>query len=165
MTAPNGREGREVPKLFIRYRREDSSGHAGRLYDQLGAQFGETEVSMDLAIAPGTDFVDYIDYAVGSCEVFLAVIGPEWATATDGHGRRRLDNPGDFVRLEVEAALARDDVLLIPTLVRGGRMPTRAELPEVLWPLARRNAIELSDSSWAYDVGRLLEVIETTLRP
>lgn len=149
-------------KIFINYRREDSAGHAGRLLDRLRERF-PGRVFMDIdTIQPGVDFVDVIEQAVGSCEVLIVMIGREWLTATDASGHRRLDNSADFVRLEVATALARG-IRVIPVLVEGAAMPRADELPPDLAKLARRNAIELSDARWAYDVDRLLRTIEEVL--
>jgi len=146
--------------IVLNYRREDASGHAGRLYDDLAKRFGDDRVFMDIdAIEPGVDFAEAIDKAVGAANAFLAVIGRQWLTCTDDKGARRLDNPDDFVRLEIEAAL-RPDVLVIPVLVQDAEMPPSAALPPSLAPLARRNAIELRDSSWRYDADRLLQTLE-----
>ena len=148
-----------APKVFISYRREDTAGHAGRLYDEATEQLGRPNVFMDVDLAPGLDFVERITSAVGGCRALLVVIGPRWATGTDVDGAVRLADPHDFVRLEVETALRREDVTVIPVLVAGARMPAPDQLPESLRPLARRNAIELSDQRWRYDVGRLLEAV------
>jgi hypothetical protein len=142
------------PTVFVSYRREDSAGHAGRLYDALVARFGERSVFMDVELAPGIDFVRRITEAVGACDVLVVVIGPRWAAAPS-----RLDDPGDYVRLEVETALRRPDVRVVPTLVAGARMPALDELPESLRELTRRNAIELSDARWRYDTGRLADAV------
>jgi len=144
-----------APKVFISYRREETAGHAGRLYDALAARFGERKVFMDVDLAPGTDFVDRITEAVGACDVLLVVMGPRWARGSDGKGQPRLADPDDFVRLEVETALRRPDVTVIPLLVAGARMPDPDELPDGVRELSRRNALELSDQRWRYDVGRL----------
>ena len=94
--------------IFISYRRDDSAGYAGRLYDRLAAQFGADRVFMDVAgIELGTDFVTAIEQAVGSCKVLIVVIGDEWLSTTDAAGRQRLDDPHDFVRLETGVALER----------------------------------------------------------
>jgi hypothetical protein len=146
--------------IVLNYRREDTSAHAGRLYDDLADQFGGDQVFMDIdAIEPGVDFAEVIEDAVGSASVFLSVIGPRWLSTVDAKGVRRLDRLDDFVRLEIEAAL-RPEVRVIPVLVQNATMPTSEELPQSLAPLARRNAIELRDNSWRYDVGRLIETIE-----
>ena len=146
--------------IILNYRREDTSAHAGRLYDDLADQFGAEQVFMDIdAIEPGVDFAEVIERAVGSARVFLSVIGPGWLSAVDAKGVRRLDRTDDFVRLEIEAAL-RPEVRVIPVLVQNATMPTSEELPPSLAPLARRNAIELRDNSWRYDVSRLIETIE-----
>jgi TIR domain len=146
--------------IILNYRRADTSAQAGRLYDDLVDRFGEDQVFMDIdAIEPGVDFADVIERAVGSASVFLSVIGPGWLSAVDAKGARRLDKPDDFVRMEIEAAL-RPEVRVIPVLVHNAAMPSAEELPPSLAPLARRNAIELRDNSWRYDVGRLIETIE-----
>lgn len=110
---------------------------------------------MDLSMEPGVDFVDHIHQAVGSCRVLIAVIGPRWATVENAHGQRRLDDPTDFIRIEVEAGLEQPDVRVVPVLVQGATMPGVDELPQALANLARRNALELSDARWGYDVERL----------
>lgn len=149
--------------VFINYRREDSAGHAGRLYDALSRHFpGRLFMDID-TLAPGVDFVDAIEQAVDSCEVLIVIIGREWLSVKNKAGRRRLDDPGDFVRLEVESALARK-IRVIPVLVQDTPMPGVEDLPPSLGSLARRNAIELSDARWAYDVDRLVRTIREILR-
>lgn len=148
--------------IFICYRREDSGGHAGRLYDRLVAHFGDEQIFMDLdRIEPGEDFVQVIEKAVGSCEILLAVVGRGWLTNRDETGRR-LDNPGDFVRVEIVAAFARD-VRVIPVLVQDARMPRAQDLPEALRPLSRLQAFDLSDQRWRQDVDRLVATLERIL--
>jgi TIR domain len=111
------------------------------------------------SIEVGVDFTEAIERAVDACQVLLALIGPQWLTATDALGQRRLDNPDDTVRLEIQTALARN-IRVIPVLVDNTPMPGRQQLPESLVPLARRNALELSYNRYAYDLGRLLEAVE-----
>jgi hypothetical protein len=149
-------------RIFLNYRREDASGHAGRIWDALRYGLGEEpgfaheQLFMDVdTIDVGVDFGEVIQEAVGSCDVLVAVIGRQWLTASDTKGRRRLDSPNDFVRLEIEAALERG-VRVIPALVQGAEMPSSEDLPGSLAPLARRNALELSDTRWRFDVGRLV---------
>jgi TIR domain len=150
-------------RIFMSYRREDTAYPAGWLYDRLAGHFAKGQVFKDIdSIELGDDFVEVITAAVGSCDVLLALIGDRWLTVTGQDGRRRLDNPGDFVRLEIEAALARD-VRVIPILVEGARMPGKDELPESLAKLARRQALELSPSRFDADTGRLLRVLERTI--
>lgn len=147
-------------KIFLNYRREDTAGHAGRLYDDLAEHFGADRVFMDIdKIEPGLDFAESIERALDSCDVVLAVIGRHWLTIADGTGARRLDSPDDYVRMELEAALARG-VRVIPVRVQGSEMPSRAQLPPSLAPLARRQAVELSDSRWRYDVSSLASALE-----
>ncbi len=118
---------------------------------------------MDLDIEPGVDFVEQINDSIGSCRLLIALIGPRWTTIEDADGRRRLDDPSDFIGVEIEAALRRPEVRVIPVLVQGARMPAVAELPRSLADLARRNAFELSDARWSYDVGRLMSTVERVL--
>ena len=109
--------------IFISYRRDDSEGHAGRLFEDLSQAFGEDAVFMDVSgIAAGRDFRKVIEEHTAACQVLLALIGKNWATAVDADGHRRLDDPLDFVRLETASALKRD-IPVIPVLVQGGRMP------------------------------------------
>ncbi len=150
-------------KLFVNYRRRDAPGSAGRLHDDLARRFGPRQVFRDVTMTPGVDFVEEITKAAGSCHALLAVIGPRWAGITDAHGARRLDDPDDYVRLEIETALARDDVTVIPVLVEDATMPSRAELPGSLAELARLNACHLRDASWEHDLGRLVSVLTPVL--
>ncbi|HEX7318426.1 MAG TPA: TIR domain-containing protein [Pyrinomonadaceae bacterium] len=150
-------------RIFLSYRRDDTAGHAGRLRDALVARFGPERVFMDLeSIRAGEDFVEVLKKAIDSSGVVVVVIGRQWLSITDKKGNRRLDNPEDFVRLEVETALRRGGSV-IPALVQGAQMPAEDALPEPLAKLARRNAIEISDARWVFDVGRLAEAIEGAL--
>lgn len=150
-------------KIFIAYRRDDSAGHAGRLYDRLNSHFGPGRIFMDVdTIKPGEDFVSVLERAVSSCEVLVAVIGRYWLSSSD-KGARRIDRPDDFVRVELLTALSRN-IPIIPVLVHGAGMPKPNELPDELEPLTRRQAIELSDTRWSYDVSKLIRVLELTTR-
>src|SRR4051794_19678564 len=141
--------------IFISYRRQDTAGYAGRLYDRLAGHFGADRVFMDVeGIEPGLDFVDAIERAVGSCEVLIVIIGPGWL-ATDSAGKRRLDDPKDFVRIETGAALARH-IRVVPVLVDKAAMPLAEELPADLAPLVRRQAIELSNKYWDATTAELI---------
>jgi hypothetical protein len=154
--------GIEAQKVFICYRRGETAAYAGRLYDAMVARFGEENVFMDVDMPPGVDFERRITEVVSGCVALLIVMGPNWASTTEGEGRR-IDNPRDFVRLEVETGLHRPDVTPIPVLVNGARMPRREDLPEEIRDIARRNAIELSNGRWTYDVGRLMEALDELL--
>ena len=132
---------RVMKGIFISYRREDTAGYAGRLYDRLAAHFGPDRVFMDVeGIEPGVDFVDALERAVGSCEVLIVLIGKDWLVA-DGAGKRRLDDPADFVRIETAAALARN-IRVVPVLVDDAEMPRANQLPADMASLARRQALE-----------------------
>src|ERR687885_256723 len=152
-----------MPGIFVSYRRQDSAGHVGWLTDHLRQRLPQAPVFRDLdGIHAGVDFVVAVQHAVASCEVLLAVIGQQWLSSVDAHGRRRLDDLNDFVRLEVATALQRD-IVVIPVLVQGAAMPPASALPADLAPLTRRNAIELSDARWEYDVERLVAELERVL--
>lgn len=149
--------------IFISYRRDDASGEAGRLFDDLVAKFGSDRVFMDVSgIEPGRDFRKVIDENVASCGVLLAVIGKAWVDAKDEHGQRRLDDPSDFVRLETGSALKRD-VIVIPVLVRGAAMPRADQLPDDLKELAYRNGVELTHARWGSDVELLVKALRAHL--
>ena len=146
--------------IFISYRRDDAAGHAGRLADNLIERFGKNRIFRDIDnIEPGEDFVTKIENAVGSCDILLAVIGRTWL-APNGSGR--LDNPNDFVRLEIATALRRN-IRVIPVLVQRANMPKPEDLPDDLDSLTRRNAVELTDLRWPSDVEQLISVMERIL--
>jgi TIR domain-containing protein len=148
-------------RVFISYRREDTSGQAGRLYDALAKALGPDNVFMDVdTIDIGVEFKDAIESAVTSCDVLFAMIGPRWLTVADSRGERRLSRADDYVRLEIEAALARN-IRVVPALIAGASMPSSDDLPATLVPLARRNALEMADGPrWQYDVSRLVNLLE-----
>ena len=150
--------------IFISYRRQDSQSAAGRLADSLKEHFPEAAVFRDVeTIEAGVDFVDAINKALESCGVLLAVIGPRWISIQGDAGQRRLDDPNDYTRLELATALGRTDVRVIPVLVDGAVMPDPEALPEDLKPLARRNALELTDKRWDYDVSQLIVTLRHAL--
>ncbi len=152
----------ESGRVFISYRRQETAWPARQLHDVLAAELGANRIFKDVDdIEPGDDFVERIQSAVGSCQVLLALIGPQWLTVTDAKGARRIDDPADFVRLEVETALSRDDVRVIPILVDHAKMPTAEELPAGLAALTRRQAVEINPVS--FDTHRLLRVLNETL--
>jgi hypothetical protein len=148
--------------IFISYRREDAAGYAGRLYDRLAAHFGADRVFMDVeGIEPGVDFVEALERAVGSCEVLIVIIGKDWLAAGSA-GKRRLDDPADFVRIETAAALARN-IRVVPVLVDDAEMPRADQLPKDLAPLARRQAVELSHKQWDATSAELIHTLEKIL--
>src|ERR1041384_4143726 len=141
-----------MPGTFISYRREDAAGYAGRLRESLERRLGTARVFRDVdTLRPGQDFVQAIESRLSDCAVMLAVIGRDWVNARDLAGSRRLDEPFDFVRLEIAAALARPSVLVVPVLVEGASMPATSELPDSLKPLVRRQAISVRDETWDAD--------------
>ncbi len=145
--------------LFISYRRNDSEGEAGRLADDLSRRFGEGAVFMDVdTIQPGRDFRKAIDESIRSCDVLLAIVGPDWLGAVDGEGKLRLNDESDYVRLEIASALKRD-IAVIPVIVRGARMPTAQALPQDLCNFAYRNCVELTHARWKSDVQFLVDAL------
>lgn len=147
-------------KVFISYRRDDSRWVSGRIYDALAARYGAANVFKDVYTIPlGVDFRNYLDAQVGQCDVMLVVIGAQWLSVTDDTGQRRLDNPADFTRIEIEQALQRT-IPVIPVLVDGTRMPRANELPESLAPLAFRNAAAVRDADFPADMERLIVSVE-----
>ena len=158
-----GRMSVPISRIYISYRRTDTVAYAGRLFDHLSRHFGRGFVFMDIqgGIVPGQDFTQAIDAALNTCAVALVLIGNHWATSTGPEGNPRLDDPNDWVRVETAAVLRRNDVVVIPVLVDGARLPDPASLPEELRPLCRRHACELTDPRWSFDVGELVKNIET----
>jgi Sulfatase-modifying factor enzyme 1/TIR domain len=151
-----------MSKIFISYRRDDSAGYAQAIYSQLVQHFSKDRVFMDVdTVEPGVDFVRVIETAVGECEVLLAFIGKRWASVGSGT-TNRLDDPEDFVRLEISTALARD-IRVIPVLVDGVTMPSGETLPASLKLLSRRNAIEISNTRFNFDVERLITTVRKVL--
>ncbi len=149
-------------KVFISYRRGDSSGYTGRLFDTLRDRFGSETVFRDIDnLEPGVDFVEALENALLECDCMLVIIGDEWSSAS-GPGGRRLEQPEDYVRMEIAKALERN-VRVIPVLVSNASMPSAEELPDDLAGLVRRNAIEISDTRWDYDVGRLGDTLAKVL--
>ncbi len=147
--------------IFISYRRSDSQGESGRLFDDLVRQFGKSAIFMDVVgIDAGRDFRRAIDDSVQSCSVLLAMVGPLWLQAADEQGSHRLDDETDYVRLEIAAALRRD-IPVVPVLLRGAKMPRSEQLPEEIADLAYRNAVELTHARWKSD----MQVLIKALRP
>lgn len=148
--------------IFLNYRRDDTAGHAGRLFDRLNQRFPGRVFRDVTGIAYGLDFVEEIERKLASCQVLIVLIGRYWLTLTDEGGRRRLDDENDFVRLEIVAGLRRN-VRVIPVLVNGARMPRAAELPEDLRPLTKRQALEITEPDFDNDAARLIHALEEAL--
>ena len=152
-------------RIFLSYRREDSSAWAGRLRDVLASRVGEENVFQDVtAVRPGQDFRAAIDGALGRSDAVLAVIGPHWLTAASADGLRHLTDEHDHVRAELSAAL-RLGGLIVPVLVGRATMPNPEQLPDDLKPLAVLQAVTLSDETWNRDVEDLLEAIGVESHP
>jgi hypothetical protein len=151
-------------RIFINYRRDDSPGTAGRVRDRLADEFGPNNLFMDIDNIPaGVDFAGYLNSQVAMCDAFLAIIGPNWLNAKDENGHRRLDNPDDFVSVEIAAALGRD-IRVIPVTIDGARLPKADELPDPLKPLVRRQAVELRNAHFYRDAQELTEKVRDALK-
>jgi tetratricopeptide (TPR) repeat protein len=147
--------------IFLSYRHQETAWPARQLYGVLVEHFRAEQVFKDVDnINPGDDFVERITAAVGTCDVLLALIGPQWLTITNKKGQRRLDDPEDYVRLEIETALTRK-IRVIPILVDEAKMPGAEELPPTLAPLVRRNAVEINPLT--FDTKRLIATVTETL--
>jgi len=150
-------------RIFISYRRADSGGWARSLHDNLEEGLGTGRAFRDVTMEGGVDFHEHVEALLDRCDVLLAIIGRRWSAMVDAHGSRRLDDPDDLVRREIAGALKRADVEVIPVLVDGARMPAEHELPADLAPLARRQACELTDTRWDYDVDILTQRLRVLL--
>jgi TIR domain len=141
--------------IAISYRRDDTAPITGRIYDRLEAVFGRDRVFMDLDSIPfGVDFRTHISESLNRCETLLVVIGPRWL-GVSADGSRRIDDPTDFVRLEVSQALARD-IRVIPLLIDRTEMPPSTDLPDDLKSLAFRNALRVdSGADFRHHMNRL----------
>jgi hypothetical protein len=150
--------------IFISYRREETRGDAGRLFDRLKTRFGdEHDLFKDVdSLRPGDDFPSWIRETVPSCRVLIVVIGKHWLSVPDERGRPRLHNPADWVRIEILTALDRS-LHIVPVLVGGAPMPAARELPKALARLADRNALEISDASFDEGMNRLIECLDQLL--
>jgi hypothetical protein len=151
-----------VASVFVSYRRGDAPGHAGRLYDRLVERFGEAKVFKDLdSLEPGADFLEVVEETIARCDSLVAVIGRNWLPAKQG-GEPGLDDPNNWVRLEIGNALKRR-IRVIPVLVQDAPMPSPADLPDDLKALTRRHAVELSEAAWTAQVNKLIDSLQRPL--
>jgi TIR domain len=151
--------------IFISYRRIDVAAQAGRLCDRLRESFGQDRVFIDTdSIVVGAEFKREIIARVSRCDVLLALIGPGWLAVAGDAGRRRIDDPDDFVRVEIETALNRD-ILVVPVLVEGAALPQESDLPPSLRPLCGLQASVLSTPRFNSDVSRLIEALQDIIPP
>lgn len=126
--------------IILSYRREDSAGVTGRIFDRLVQEFGTDRVFMDIDSMPaGVDFHDHLQEILADCGALVVVVGKSWRSQRKGQPARIMD-PDDWVRIEVETALQRG-IPVVPLLIDGAALPNRDQLPESLWPLLRRNAL------------------------
>lgn len=143
--------------IFISYRRDDTRQAAGRLADDLSDRLGADRIFRDIEkIELGVDFEQALNQALVNCEIMLVLIGRQWSRITDSQGRRRLEQPNDWIRIEIVSALKRG-IRVVPVLVDGADLPPESDLPEELRPLVRRQALEIEDARWKSDVARLAE--------
>ena len=153
-----------MSKIFINYRRTDSDSTAGRLHDALGRTFGFENLFMDIdSMRGGDDFELVLARQVSACDIFLAIIGPNWLGAQNDSGQRRLEDPNDYVATEIAAALKRD-IPVVPTLVDGARFPSANQLPESIRALARRHAVEVRNPQFRRDADELVKQIRFIIK-
>jgi TIR domain len=147
-----------VARIFVSYRRGDTGAYAGALLDLLEARYGAGQVFMDVNIIhAGAEFDAAIERAVASADLMIVLIGKQWLVEADG--RRRLEDPQDFVRGEIEAALRRN-IRILPVLVGGARMPDVQQLPDALRMLNYRQAFAIDDARWRSDTDELLRRLD-----
>ncbi len=152
-------------RVFLSYRRDDTGGRAGRLFDALATRYGHDAVFQDVnTVEPGLNFVRQVETAIRTSDVVLVVIGPRWLSSTAPDGSRRVDHPDDFVRRELTVALD-TDVRVVPVLVDGATLPLAEELPDRLVPLLERQAVSIDDVSWRQDVDALIRRLEGDPQP
>ncbi len=162
LTPPAHGQPMKAGKIFINYRREDSRADAGRLYDRLQALYPERVFRDVGSLEPGIEWREAIDKVLGDADACIVVIGKNWLTMPDAAGKRRLDDPKDTVRQELQTAL-KSGMRVFPILVGGAKMPPEEELPAELQALARRNALEVSEQDWNEDFEKLVKALERTL--
>lgn len=153
-------------QIFIGYRRTDTQHVVGRIHDNLEHRFGERKIFRDVdSIGVGVPFIKELERTIPKCRVFLALIGPSWLTASQPNGVRRLDEPYDAVRMELEIALSTENLLLVPVLIDDTNMPLRGDLPSSIAALADRNAARVrnKDPDFKSDIRRLMEAVEPYL--
>lgn len=150
---------RTTSKIFINYRRDDTRGESGRLMDTLTTYFGDGRIFRDIeGIEGGADFEEVISSTVGSAKALIVLIGPNWLTITDEKGQRRLDDPDDWVTLEIASALEKG-LPVFPVLIEDTPLPRADDLPAPLKRLASLNAVSISDKRWDFDVTRLAKIV------
>jgi len=152
-----------MAKIFISYRRDDAKYPADRLHSALKkyVRNPKSNIFIDIdGIPAGVNFAQYLDEKVSQCEVLLALIGPDWIHAVNPNtGKRRLDDPTDFVRIEIASALKRN-ILVAPILLDGASMPSKDELPDDLKALVLQNGVEVRRDTFNYDVERLMRKLD-----
>lgn len=154
-----------MAKIFVSYRQEDTSSEAGRITDWLDRHFGQDKVFRDItALKPGADYPRIIKQEIASIDALIAVIGPGWIDAKDKFGNRRLDDPADWVRLEIANALPRG-ILVIPVLVKGAAMPHEDQLPEDLRQLHTFTALPITERHWHAGIAELIDALDGVVAP
>ena len=154
-----------MKQIFVSYRREDAADVTGRINDRLRQYYGDESIFTDVDSIPfGIDFRKHIDEEVSQCKILLVVIGMNWQNIKSDKGQQRLDDPNDFVRLEIESALRRN-IPVVPLLVQGAQMPSEDGLPDSLHQLIFRNGTSVRpDPDFHKDMDRLITGLDWHLR-
>ena len=147
-------------KIFISYRRADSGYVVDRIRDRLILAYEVDSVFRDIeSISAGEDYTEVLNSETNGCDVMLVIIGPEWARITDAQGNKRLDDPADWTRIEIETGLKRE-IPVIPVLVMGAHMPSPKDLPDSLSELTKRNKVDVrKDPDFENDIQGLISGI------
>jgi hypothetical protein len=151
-----------MPRIFMSYRRDDSRAISGRIYDRLVEAFGEENIFKDVdRIPPGSTFADVLETELSKCNVLLIIIGQKWVSIADKEGRRRLEDPHDFVRIEVEKGLDRPGMLVIPVLVDEAPVPSPIDLPDSLDKISSLQVVQIRhDPDFHRDMSRLIDFLK-----
>src|SRR5262245_3063211 len=147
-------------KIFLSYRREDTAANALGVGQYLEHEFGRKNVFIDIDMRAGTKFPTVLEQRLADCKVMLALIGPDWLNARDEHGHRRLDNPDDWVRLEIATALRRN-ITVIPVRVNGAALPQRQALPDDIQGLLDHQAASITLAGFRHEMAGLARDIRS----
>ena len=160
-----GKRQRKLNQVFICYRRENSSWVAGRIYDRLSQKFGRDVIFKDIDSIPlGINFKQHIESVVQQCSVVLVIVYHRWMGESAESGKSRIDDPNDFVRIEIESALSRE-IPIIPLFIEDAVIPSENDLPETMKGLVARHGMKVNNDPYFHrDMDRLINHLEPILQ-